>query len=57
MSLSLAFVLLGVALIAGSSVSFRGSPAVSVRSISAAAFAVGCVLLLIGLVNVLSGTA
>jgi hypothetical protein len=56
MSLSLVFLLLGAALLAGGAVSFRESPAVSVRSISAAALAAGTFMFLIGLVNALSGT-
>ncbi len=56
MSLSLIFLLAGAALLAGASVSFRRSEAVFIRSVSAAAFAVGCLAFLIGLVNALSGT-
>jgi hypothetical protein len=37
-------------------VSLRGSEAVGVRSVSAAALAAGSLMLLIGLVNALSGT-
>jgi hypothetical protein len=56
MSLSLVFLLLGAALLAGGTVSFRNSTAVSIRSISAAALAAGFLMFLIGLVNALSGT-
>jgi len=56
MSLSLIFLLLGAALLAGGSVSFRGSDALTVRSISAAALAAGYLMFLIGLINALSGT-
>lgn len=56
MSLSLIFLLLGAALLAGGSVSFRDSDAVSVRAVSAAALATGTLMFLIGLVNAMSGT-
>ena len=56
MSLSLIFLLLGAALLAGGTVSFRESTAISIRSISAAALAAGCLMFLIGLINALSGT-
>ena len=56
MSLSLIFLLLGAALLAGGTVSFRESTATSIRSISVAAVAAGCLMFLIGLVNALSGT-
>ena len=56
MSLNLIFLLLGAALLAGGTVSFRGSDALSVRSISAAALAAGYLMFVIGLVNALSGT-
>ena len=56
MSLSLVFLIVGAALLAGSSVSFRGSAAISVRTASAAALTAGSLMLLVGLVNVLSGT-
>jgi hypothetical protein len=56
MSLSLIFLLLGAALTAGGTVSFRANPAVSVRAISAAVLAAGYLMFLIGLVNALSGT-
>jgi hypothetical protein len=56
MSLSLIFLLLGAALLAGGTVSFRANPAVSVRAISAAVLAAGYLMFLIGLVNALSGT-
>ena len=50
------FIILGVALTGGGSVLYRGSTRLGVRSSAAAALAVGAVLLLIGLVNALSGT-
>jgi hypothetical protein len=56
MSLSPIFLLLGAALLAGGSVSFRNSDAVSVRAVSAAALATGSLMFLIGLVNAMSGT-
>ena len=56
MSLNLVFLLLGAALVAGGTVSFRGGNTVIIRSVSAAALAAGCLMLLIGLVNALSGT-
>jgi len=56
MSLHLFFLLAGSALTAGSSVSLRGSVAVGVRSVSAAGFVAGIVMVTIGLVNALSGT-
>jgi len=56
MSLSLIFLLLGAAVVAGATVSFRGSNTLIVRSASAAALAAGYLMLLIGLVNALSGT-
>ena len=56
MSLSLIFLLLGAAMLAGGTVSFRESTATSIRSISAAAVAAGFLMFLIGLVNALSGT-
>ena len=56
MSLSLIFLLLGAALLAGGTISFRESTATSIRSISAALVAAGCLMFLIGLVNALSGT-
>ena len=56
MSLNLVFLLLGAALLAGGTVSFRGSDAVTVRTISAAALAAGYLMFLIGLINALSGT-
>jgi len=56
MSLDLIFLLLGVALLAGGTVSFRESTAISIRSISAASVAAGYLMFLIGLVNGLSGT-
>lgn len=56
MSLSLFFLLAGAALTAGSSISYRGGAAVGVRSVSAAAFVAGVLMVLIGLVNALSGT-
>ena len=56
MSLSLFFLLAGSALTAGSSVSLRGGAAVGVRSVSAAGFVAGIVMVTIGLVNALSGT-
>jgi len=56
MSLSLVFLLVGAALLAGGTVSFRNSKATGVRSISAAALAAGFLMFLIGLVNALSGT-
>ena len=48
--------ILGAALVAGGIVAYRGSTWVYVRSVGAAATAVGVVMLLIGLVNALSGT-
>ena len=57
MSLNLVFLLLGAALVAGGTVAFRGGNTVIIRSVSAAALAAGCLMLLIGLVNALSGTA
>jgi hypothetical protein len=56
MSLNLIFLLLGAALLAGGTVSFRGDDTLTVRSLSAAAFAAGYLMFLIGLVNALSGT-
>jgi hypothetical protein len=56
MSLSLIFLLLGAALLAGGTISLRESTAVTVRSISAAVLAAGFLMFLIGLVNALSGT-
>ena len=56
MSLNLVFLLLGAALLAGGTVSFRGSDALTIRTISAAALAAGYLMFLIGLVNALSGT-
>ena len=56
MSLNLILLLLGAAMLAGGSVSFRGSDALTVRSISAAALAAGYLMFLIGLINALSGT-
>lgn len=56
MSLNLMFLLLGAALLAGGTVSFRGSDALTVRTISAAALAAGYLMFLIGLINALSGT-
>ncbi len=51
------FVILGAALIAGGTVVYRESGWVYVRASSAAATTVGAIMLLIGLVNVLSGTS
>ncbi len=56
MSLNLIFLLLGAALLSGGSVAFRGSDALTIRSLSAAAVAAGYLMFLIGLVNALSGT-
>ena len=56
MSLNLMFLLLGAVLLAGGTVSFRGSTAISIRTISAAALATGYLMFLIGLINALSGT-
>ena len=56
MTLSLFFLLAGAGLVAGSAVSYRASEGVLDRSVSAAALAAGSVMLLIGLVNALSGT-
>ena len=56
MSLSLVFLLLGAALLAGGAVAFRGADTLPLRSASAAALAVGSLAFLIGLVNALSGT-
>ena len=56
MSLSLIFLLLGAAVLAGGTVSLRGSTAFSIRSIAAAAVAAGYLMFLIGLINALSGT-
>ena len=56
MPLSLISLLAGSALVAGSSLSFLGSRTVAVRSASAAALASGGLMLIIGLVNALSGT-
>ena len=56
MSLTLFFLLAGAALTSGSAVSLRGSAAVGVRSVSAAALAAGMLMFVIGLVNALSGT-
>jgi hypothetical protein len=56
MSLSLIFLLLGAALLAGGTISFRESTTITIRSISAAALAAGYLMFLIGLVNALSGT-
>ncbi len=50
------FIILGSALIAGGIVAYRGSARVYVRALSAAGIAAGVVMLLIGLVNALSGT-
>ena len=51
MSSSLIFLLLGAAVLAGGTVSLRGSTAISIRSISAAAVAAGYLMFLIGLIN------
>jgi hypothetical protein len=56
MSLSLIFLLTGAALLAGGTISFRESTAVSIRTMSAAALTAGYLMFLIGLVNALSGT-
>lgn len=56
MSLSLFFLLAGAALTTGSVISYRGSAAIGVRSVSAAAFAAGIIMFVIGLVNAMSGT-
>lgn len=56
MSLNLIFLLVGAALLAGGTVSFRGSNALMVRSVSAGALAAGYLMFLIGLINALSGT-
>ncbi|MDH3539049.1 MAG: hypothetical protein OEP52_03550 [Acidimicrobiia bacterium] len=56
MTLSLIFLLLGATLLAGGTVSFRESTAVSIRTVSAAVLAAGFLMFLIGLVNALSGT-
>jgi hypothetical protein len=56
MSLSLIFLLLGAALLAGGAVMFRESTTVAIRSISAASLAAGYLMFLIGLINALSGT-
>lgn len=56
MSLSLVFLLIGAALVAGASVAISGSRSLTVRSIAAAALATGSLLSLIGLVNAMSGT-
>ena len=56
MSLSLTFLLVGAALLAGGTVSFREGTAVGIRTISAAALAAGYLMFVIGLVNALSGT-
>ena len=56
MSLDLIFLLLGAALLAGGTVSFRRSGALTIRTISAAALAAGYLMFLIGLINALSGT-
>lgn len=56
MSLGLVFLLVGAALLSAGTVSFREGTAVGIRTISAAALAVGFVMFLIGLVNALSGT-
>ena len=56
MSLSLIFLLLGAALLAGGAVMFRESSTVAIRSVSAASLAAGSLMFLIGLVNALSGT-
>jgi hypothetical protein len=57
MSLSLIFLLIGAALVAGSSIAIRGTHSIAVRSASAATLAAGSLMLVIGLVNGLSGTA
>jgi len=56
MSLSLIFLLVGAALAAGATVSYRHANGVVVRSASAAALASGFLMFLVGLVNALSGT-
>ncbi len=56
MSLSLVFLLVGAAFVAGGTVAYRGGTSLAVRSASAAALAMGSLALLIGLVNALSGT-
>jgi len=57
MSLSLVFLLLGASLLAGATISLREGTAVSVRAVAASALAAGSLMFLIGLVNLLSGTA
>ena len=56
MSLSLVFLLIGAALVAGASVAVSGSASLAVRCIAAAALATGSLMSLIGLVNAMSGT-
>lgn len=56
MTLNLAFLLIGAALLAGAGVSYRSGGTTRVRSLSAAGLAVGAIMFLIGLVNALSGT-
>ena len=56
MSLNLIFLIAGAALVAGSSVSYRGTEAISVRAASASALVAGALMLFIGLVNAVSGT-
>ncbi len=56
MTLNLAFLLIGAALLAGAGVSYRSGETTRVRSLSAAGLAVGAIMFLIGLVNALSGT-
>jgi len=56
MSLSLVFLLSGGALVADSSVILHAEAPVGIRSVSAAALAAGGLMLLVGLVNALSGT-
>ena len=56
MSLSLLFLLLGAALLAGGGVMLREGSSVAARTVSTASLAVGCLMFLVGLVNALSGT-
>ena len=57
MSLSLVFLLLGAAGLAGGFVLIRESPSVALRSAGAAIAASASIMFVVGLVNVLSGTA
>ncbi len=54
MTLTLIFLIAGAAIIAGGSVTLRGSSSLGVRAVSASALTAGVLMLLIGLVNTLS---